>query len=140
MAISSPSTLLFAELPFLSTAFAPCMAGRASRHLMVCSMQKGRHSMGRGKCGPILSTILDWSTMTMNLSAAASTIFSLKRAPPPPFTRFRLESTESAPSMATSRQECVSRVTSGMFRDSACSLVRMDVGMARMSVSSPEAS
>ena len=74
------------------------------------------------------------------MSLAFSTIFSLNSAPPPPLTRFPSGSTESAPSIATSRRECVSSVTSGMPSASACSLVRTEVGMATTSRSSPDLS
>jgi hypothetical protein len=47
---------------------------------------------------------LDSSTIQMNLSETTSTIFSLRSAPPPPFTRDRKRSTSSAPSIDTSRR------------------------------------
>ena len=49
----------------------------------------------------------------MNLSAALSTIFSIVCAAPPPFIKFKLLSTSSAPSTAMSI-ECSSREVSGI--------------------------
>ena len=52
----------------------------------------------------------------------------------------RSGSTSSAPSIATSSFEWVSSVTRGIFRLSACSFVLTEVGIATMSLSSPDAS
>ncbi|BAT87977.1 hypothetical protein VIGAN_05140200 [Vigna angularis var. angularis] len=88
---------------------------------------------------PRPSTSFVSSTTTMNLSEAASTIFSRRRAPPRPLTRLRSGSTSSAPSMARSRRGLSSRTERGMPRERACSSVRLEVGMPTMFVSSPEA-
>ena len=59
-------------------------------------------STGSLKVSPKYETSLESSTRTTNLFAMASITFSLKSAPPPPFIRFKLGSTSSAPSIAKS--------------------------------------
>ena len=49
---------------------------------------------------PNFSTILEGVATTINFLAALAMIFSLKRAPPPPLIKSKLESTSSAPSIA----------------------------------------
>src|SRR5437867_3781073 len=60
--------------------------------------------------------------------AAAATIFSLTRAPPPPLIRLSCGSTWSAPSIATSMDQVSSYDSSGMPALLARSAVSSDVG------------
>mmetsp|Transcript_75240 Transcript_75240/g.151267 ORF Transcript_75240/g.151267 Transcript_75240/m.151267 type:complete len:219 (+) Transcript_75240:270-926(+) len=137
---SVPSTWLFDEEPKRNTGRHPASDGKAPIFRRVWPWQKGVISTGMGNAGPKPLPIFDSSTITMNFLAHTSTIFSRSKAPPPPFTRFSWSSTSSAPSIATSSSDSSSRVTRGMPRDSACSLVRTLVGTAMMSVSSPDLS
>mmetsp|Transcript_10102 Transcript_10102/g.37452 ORF Transcript_10102/g.37452 Transcript_10102/m.37452 type:complete len:230 (+) Transcript_10102:2395-3084(+) len=121
------------------TASHPFTEGNAAMVRSVCMWQNGVISTGRGNPGPRPLHSLLSSTITTNFLAMTSTIFSLNRAPPPPLTSARSGSTSSAPSIATSNTEFSFSVHRGIFNDSACSLVRSLVGIATISVSSPDA-
>mmetsp|Transcript_14363 Transcript_14363/g.34751 ORF Transcript_14363/g.34751 Transcript_14363/m.34751 type:complete len:247 (-) Transcript_14363:17-757(-) len=136
----SPSGLLLEQSPVRSTARHPATSGRAATVLTVWRWQKGVISTGSGKLGPRPAHSLELSTMQMNLSDITSTIFSRRRAPPPPLISDRPGSTASAPSMATSSFERSLSVQSGIPRPSACSRVFSLVGMQITSVSSPDLS
>jgi len=86
---------------------------------------------------PKYFTSFDSSTITINVLHTLTTIFSLWREPPRPFTRLRKGSTSSAPSMARSTTGCESRLDRGMPRESVCLWVILEVGIPTMSLSFP---
>mmetsp|Transcript_115640 Transcript_115640/g.181938 ORF Transcript_115640/g.181938 Transcript_115640/m.181938 type:complete len:212 (+) Transcript_115640:209-844(+) len=100
--------------------------------------QNGRTSTEMGYCGPVCSHSFDSSTTTTNFLAALAMIFSRKCVPcVPPFTKFKKRSTESAPSIVTSRFGWLSRVAQESPNESACCWVIFDAGITTISFSWP---
>ena len=104
----------------------------------MCLCENCTISIGKGNDGPRISNIFDSSTIQINYFAIIATIFSLRRAPPPPFIKVRLLSTASAPSIATSICSISSRVVSGIFNFKAYNFVASLVGTHTMFSNSPD--
>ena len=83
-------------------------------------------STGSGKENEL--TIFDSSTTIISFIEQLATIFSLSKAPPPPFIKFNFPSTWSAPSIVTS-MSCSFNGTRGIPASFASFSVSLDVAI-----------
>ena len=98
---------------------------------LVAARPKGTTSTGRGNA-PSTGTALLESAMTTILREAEATIFSRRRAPPPPLMSRSFGSISSAPSTVRSSSGISSSVVTAMPRFFACASVRSEVVTQRI--------
>ncbi len=108
-----------------------------SKYATCVFQPKGMTSTGTGHCVPNAGESLLSSTMMISRLLDWATIFSRKKAPPPPLIRLRFGSTSSAPSIVISISGCSSNVVNGTPNLFASCSMKREQGMPTMSVNWP---